>query len=478
MKRISLLLLLVVLASGSVWAQNKVLSLDGDMDWLSLPDLGSLNDVTIEMWVNAERKDQWQGLFGDQGWNLGSIHYQYRTGNSLEFALRSTERIFRMIGSFSLNNQDGWHHLAVVYSSTSESTGMYLNGEVGGASEDIHPGIPVNLVNLGVGTTYSSRWFNGYIDDIRVWNVAKTKAEIRSLITTTLTGKETGLVGYWNFDDGTAKDLTLNGHDGELKGDAKIIRTPLSGVVIPDPNLRAALEKALGKNEGDAITKEDLAGLKELKYEGTEGAKISDLTGLEHCTSLTVLDLDWNQISDISAVSNLTKLTQLYLGDNPISDISALSNLTSLTEISFWQCKRITNITPLVDLTLLAYINLDANKLSDITPLSKLTELWSLSLGGTGISDLSPIANLTKIRRLWLHNNQISDIRPLVNLTNLSYLNLDNSYLNLDNNQISDITPLIENTGISGEIRLKGNPLNNTTLSTQILFLQQFSWYS
>ena len=98
MKRISLLLLLVVLACGSVYAQNKVLSLDGDMDWLSLPDLGSLNDVTIEMWVNAERKDQWHRLFGDQGWNLGSIHYQYGPDNILEFALRSTERIFRMIG--------------------------------------------------------------------------------------------------------------------------------------------------------------------------------------------------------------------------------------------------------------------------------------------------------------------------------------------------------------------------------------------
>ena len=31
--------------SSSVLAQNKVLSLDGDMDWLSLPDLGSMNNA-------------------------------------------------------------------------------------------------------------------------------------------------------------------------------------------------------------------------------------------------------------------------------------------------------------------------------------------------------------------------------------------------------------------------------------------------
>ena len=40
---------------------------------------------------------------------------------------------------------------------------------------------------------------------------------------------------------------------------------PARPINIPDPNLRAALEKALGKNEGDAVTKEDLAGLEVLK---------------------------------------------------------------------------------------------------------------------------------------------------------------------------------------------------------------------
>jgi hypothetical protein len=44
--------------------------------------------------------------------------------------------------------------------------------------------------------------------------------------------------------------------------------------------------------------------------------------------------------------------------------------------------------------------------------------------------------------------------------------------LNLKDNQITDISPLIENTGISGAIKLKNNPLNNTALSTHIPALQ------
>ena len=42
MKRISLLLLMVVLACGSVWAQNKALSLDGDGDYMEVADSDSL----------------------------------------------------------------------------------------------------------------------------------------------------------------------------------------------------------------------------------------------------------------------------------------------------------------------------------------------------------------------------------------------------------------------------------------------------
>ena len=112
---------------------------------------------------------------------------------------------------------------------------------------------------------------------------------------TTLSGKEQGLVGYWNFDDGTAKDLTVNGNDGTFKGDAKVVDSDLIlGVPIPDPNLRAALEKALGKNEGDAITDAELVTL--TKLDALESS-ITDLTGLEHCTGLTTLNLYRNEIT-------------------------------------------------------------------------------------------------------------------------------------------------------------------------------------
>ena len=47
-------------------------------------------------------------------------------------------------------------------------------------------------------------------------------------------------------------------------------------------------------------------------------------------TTLTLLDLGYNQISDISALSNLTQLTLLDLHNNLIADVGPLASLTKL----------------------------------------------------------------------------------------------------------------------------------------------------
>ena len=92
-------------------------------------------------------------------------------------------------------------------------------------------------------------------------------------------------------------------------------------VSIPDAGLRQFIRSALGLEEGDTITQQKMAGLTRLY---AQSSQISDLTGLEHATSLSYLFLEVNSISDISALSGLTSLTRLSLDGNSISDISAV----------------------------------------------------------------------------------------------------------------------------------------------------------
>ena len=98
-----------------------------------------------------------------------------------------------------------------------------------------------------------------------------------------------------------------------------------------DTNLRAAVENALGKADGDPITPSEMAALTRLE---APEAGVRNLTGLEHATNLTYLDFWKSLVSDISPVAGLTNLTHLgFAANNVISDVSALAGLTNLTAL-------------------------------------------------------------------------------------------------------------------------------------------------
>ncbi len=51
----------------------------------------------------------------------------------------------------------------------------------------------------------AERFFNGKIDDVRIYNRVLSTEEIQANMHTPLTGEEDGLVGYWSFDEGTGQ---------------------------------------------------------------------------------------------------------------------------------------------------------------------------------------------------------------------------------------------------------------------------------
>jgi len=191
-------------------------------------------------------------------------------------------------------------------------------------------------------------------------------------------------------------------------------------VVFPDPNLDAAVREAINKPTGD-ILDTDLVGVGFTSlYAGFRD--ISDLTGLEHCTDLTTLQLYGGEIADLTPLAGLSSLTSLSLGSNQIADLG---------------------------------------------PLAGLTNLEGLSLGDNQIVDAAPLAGLTSLGSLDLSFNQIVNLAPLASLTSLTKLDL------LDN-QITDVAPLVANAGLAAGdlVQLGGNPLSEDALCVQIPQLQ------
>lgn len=102
-----------------------------------------------------------------------------------------------------------------------------------------------------------------------------------------------------------------------------------AGITFPDRNLDAAIRNAINKPEGPIHTSD----LEELTSLRASDRDITSLKGLEHCTNLTRLELDFNQIRDISPLASLTNLTILGLWSNQISDISPLVSLSNLSSL-------------------------------------------------------------------------------------------------------------------------------------------------
>ena len=226
--------------------------------------------------------------------------------------------------------------------------------------------------------------------------------------------------------------------------------TPPPEVWMPDANLRIAVEAELRAcNPPLTLTQDHLGILSSIRADGKDKSPITNITGLEHATSLTWLDLQENNITDITPLSGLMNLTeldlglnnitdirliavmvnleQLNLGGNTINDISLLSGLTSLTRLSLSQTG-ISDISDLAPLTSLTNLYLASNSLTVIDTLSNFGSLESLSLyhnrndNSNGVSDISALAGLTNLTFLHLGRNDISDITALSNLTSLDHL--------------------------------------------------------
>lgn len=184
-------------------------------------------------------------------------------------------------------------------------------------------------------------------------------------------------------------------------------------VNIPDPNLRDAIEDALGKSPGAPISQAEMATLTELY---APNANIIDLTGLQAGTNLARLDLG------VAYVASEGRL----INSNSISDLSPLSGLTRL-----------------------ARLHLEGNQIADISPLAGLISLVILGLGNNAISDISPLAGLTNLFFVGLWDNNISDISPLVANSGLGL----GEEVSVSENPLSDVSveihiPALESRGV------------------------------
>ena len=125
------------------------------------------------------------------------------------------------------SSSDQWVHIATVWDGTNLIT--YVNGQAkittAGTGGITALATAQSVLTVGCNPT-NNQCFNGLFDELQVWNVARTATDIQSSYKKPLVGNETGLVGYWKFDEAsgtTTADAVSAGshtaHNGTLKAD-------------------------------------------------------------------------------------------------------------------------------------------------------------------------------------------------------------------------------------------------------------------
>ncbi|MCD4735075.1 MAG: LamG domain-containing protein, partial [Bacteroidales bacterium] len=217
---------------GTTYGENKIfiayhsppgnaLDFDGIDDYVTIPDHSSLDisgTITIEAWLNFTDFEEGAGIVCKGNGFGGEVYCIDYTGGNIRFFFWAGGIAYQCCGSLLSTN--GWHHIVGQYDGSNVIT--YIDGIK--TTGDAYAGsLGTNDHEVSIGSRQSGSGaydlnFCGKIDEIRIWNIARTEQEIRENMHLSFTGLETGLVGYWLMDeDGwtTAGDF-VNGNNGTL----------------------------------------------------------------------------------------------------------------------------------------------------------------------------------------------------------------------------------------------------------------------
>ena len=198
------------------------LDFDGIDDHVSIADSASLrmtNTLTMEAWVKADASANVNRTIINKE---GEYEVALFSDGTINWSFANTDPGWSTHNTGYVVADSVWTHIAVAYDNGSVST--YVNGSL----VDVYNGsgaigdADVTLDELRIGGHSSlpaDKYFDGQIDDVRIWNTARTEAQIHALMGEALSGAEAGLAGYWNFNEGAGSsvaDLTGNGNTGTL----------------------------------------------------------------------------------------------------------------------------------------------------------------------------------------------------------------------------------------------------------------------
>lgn len=239
-------------------------------------------------------------------------------------------------------------------------------------------------------------------------------------------------------------------------------------VVIADPGLRLAINKAIGikpESASDYYPRlDEIQFVEKIEIEGI----IESLEGIELCQELKVLTIHDNggQSLDLAPLAKVKNLRILELANlEPI-------NLADITQNSWLIKLHLKNVDvipfdELTDLQDLISFKISGVPVQNINALSQFPLLKTVQLNNIGIEKFEYFESMQHLSDLDLSENSIERLNIKSNLSNLRSLNLEG-------NEISQVW-FIDKLSRIESLNLSGNNINDLIMNHQLSFLKSLN---
>ncbi|OBW41640.1 hypothetical protein AB670_01995 [Chryseobacterium sp. MOF25P] len=198
-------------AISRVNAQQNALNFDGTDDYIQTTYPGVLGNAprTVEAWIKLPTTTAGENLVTTWGSdNVNGGRFTVRINNvSGSYKLRIENKGGGVNGTVTLNDGN-WHHIAVTYdnSLSTNKYKLYVDGNLDTQGNISTATNTVALTNMIIGRRINPSlggFFNGSIDEVRVWDKALTLAEIQANKNYQFCTAPANLKAYFKMNEGT-----------------------------------------------------------------------------------------------------------------------------------------------------------------------------------------------------------------------------------------------------------------------------------
>lgn len=173
---------------------NSLLDVPGTVDLVN-------KSFTIEFFAKRKAANNNQDLFitqGSQGTRKG-LHIGFQSDNKFTFAFYADD-----LNTPAYTDTD-WHHWAVTFDANTKKQVIYRDGKQ--VAERTSGGNYTGTGKLLIGKNIFNTNFKGAINDIRIWKVARSAADIDKYSKTKLIGLPADLLRWFKLDDGKGSTI-------------------------------------------------------------------------------------------------------------------------------------------------------------------------------------------------------------------------------------------------------------------------------